>query len=105
MSVQRPETASIPDAPGAYLFRDAHGRVVYVGKALSLRKRLASYWGRPLHPRTEAMTEQATAVEWSEATSEDTLQTATNFAQARKVSWGIFRYQQYFRVPAIAIPA
>ena len=54
-SVPRPDTSTIPDAPGAYLFRDADGRVVYVGKAISLRKRLASYWGRPLHPRTEAM--------------------------------------------------
>ena len=58
-SVPRPDSTSIPDAPGAYLFRDMDGRVIYAGKALSLRKRLASYWGRPLHPRTEAMLEHA----------------------------------------------
>ena len=52
MNALRPETSQIPDQPGAYLFRDADGRVVYVGKARSLRKRLASYWGKPLHPRT-----------------------------------------------------
>jgi excinuclease ABC subunit C len=55
----RPESSSIPDAPGAYLFRDEDGRVIYVGKAGSLRKRLASYWSRPLHPRTEAMVDAA----------------------------------------------
>ena len=42
VTVPRPGHSSIPDLPGAYLFRDADGRVVYVGKARSLRKRLAS---------------------------------------------------------------
>ena len=55
MSFPRPAASSIPDAPGAYLFRDADGRVIYAGKARSLRKRLANYWSKPLHPRTEAM--------------------------------------------------
>jgi excinuclease ABC subunit C len=64
VSVPRPLPSSIPDEPGAYLFRDPDGRVLYVGKAKSLRKRLASYWGRPLHARTEAMTEHAASVEW-----------------------------------------
>src|SRR5204863_3356981 len=64
VSVPRPLPSSIPDEPGAYLFRDSDGRVLYVGKAKSLRKRLASYWGRPLHARTEAMVEHAGSVEW-----------------------------------------
>ena len=51
MSVVRPAPSSIPDAPGAYLFRDGDGRVIYAGKARSLRKRLASYWGKPLQER------------------------------------------------------
>ena len=54
MTAPRPQASSIPDAPGAYLFRDGDGRVIYAGKASSLRKRLASYWGKPLHPRTQA---------------------------------------------------
>ena len=62
MSVPRPTGSSIPDAPGAYLFRDPDGRVVYVGKARSLRKRLANYWSRPLHPRTEAMVTAAARI-------------------------------------------
>ena len=70
MTFGRPETASIPDSPGAYLFRDADGRVIYVGKAVSLRKRLASYWNRPQHPRTEAMLASARNVEWIVASTE-----------------------------------
>ncbi len=40
----RPPTGSIPDAPGSYQFLDAEGRVLYVGKAKSLRHRLPNYW-------------------------------------------------------------
>ncbi|MFA5786983.1 MAG: excinuclease ABC subunit UvrC [Actinomycetota bacterium] len=61
-----PELSEVPDAPGCYLFRDASERVVYVGKAASLRKRLANYFGEPgsLHVRTRAMLEAASSVEW-----------------------------------------
>jgi excinuclease ABC subunit C len=38
---------SLPDAPGVYLFRDAQRKVLYVGKALSIRKRVAGHFGRP----------------------------------------------------------
>src|SRR5438874_11797383 len=103
MSVLRPESASIPDAPGAYLFRDADGRVVYVGKALSLRKRLASYWGRPLHPRTEAMTEQATAVEWIVATTEvDALMLEYNLIKAHRPRFNV-RYRDDKSYPYLAL--
>ena len=62
----RPDPGAIPDAPGCYLFRDARGRVLYVGKAKSLRQRLGSYfqaWHLILH-RTQSMLEAAAAVEW-----------------------------------------
>ena len=51
-----PGPGSIPDEPGVYRFRDAHGRVIYVGKAKSLRQRLNSYFAdlAALHPRTAA---------------------------------------------------
>jgi excinuclease ABC subunit C len=68
--VQRPPTSEIPDAPGAYLFRDRHNRVVYVGKAKSLRKRVTSYFTKDLHPRTEQMVDTAETVEWIIAGSE-----------------------------------
>jgi excinuclease ABC subunit C len=61
---ERPKTSEIPDRPGAYLFRDKHGRVIYVGKAKSLRSRVSSYFGVGLHPRTQAMVDNAREVDW-----------------------------------------
>jgi excinuclease ABC subunit C len=87
VSVPRPDASSIPDAPGAYLFRDDDGRVVYVGKARSLRKRLANYWGRDLHPRTEAMVAAAASVEWIMASTEvDALLLEYNLIQEHRPS-------------------
>src|SRR6266581_7008331 len=62
----RPKPEAIPDHPGVYQFKDVAGRVIYVGKAISLRKRLASYFQplRVLHPRTAAMVEASAALEW-----------------------------------------
>ena len=61
---ERPKPSEIPDQPGAYFFRDKHGKVVYVGKAKSLRGRVPSYFGVGLHPRTQAMVDNAQSVEW-----------------------------------------
>ncbi|MDH2430284.1 excinuclease ABC subunit UvrC [Sphaerisporangium sp. TRM90804] len=63
----RPEPGSIPESPGVYRFRDAGGRVVYVGKAKSLRQRLNSYFAdfAGLHPRTQTMLATAAAVDWT----------------------------------------
>ncbi|MGH9299777.1 MAG: excinuclease ABC subunit UvrC, partial [Acidimicrobiales bacterium] len=62
--LERPK--AIPDAPGSYQFKDADGRVIYVGKARSLRGRLGNYFQDPrsLHPRTAQMMERASSVEW-----------------------------------------
>ncbi len=68
--MRRPTSAEIPDAPGAYLFRDVHGQVLYVGKAKSLRKRLANYFGKDLQARTAAMVESADSVDWIVTDSE-----------------------------------
>lgn len=69
-TLQRPPAGSIPALPGVYLFKDAHERVIYVGKAKSLRARLSNYFGGDLHPRTEAMVEAAADVEWIVTDSE-----------------------------------
>ena len=45
--LQRPPAGTIPDAPGSYQFRDRDGRVIYVGKAKSLRSRLSNYFQNP----------------------------------------------------------
>ena len=51
-----PDLSSYPDQPGIYLYRDAKGKILYVGKARSIRKRLASYFASgPKHPKTEAL--------------------------------------------------
>ena len=61
---ERPKTSEIPAKPGAYMFRDKHGKVIYAGKAKSLRSRVSSYFGVGLHPRTQAMVDAARSVEW-----------------------------------------
>src|SRR4029079_15570815 len=70
--VQRPPAGTIPEAPGSYQFKDAEGRVIYVGKAASLRQRLNSYFGDPglLHPRTAHMVTTASTVEWIQVRNE-----------------------------------
>ena len=68
--MKRPASAEIPDAPGAYIFRDAHGQVTYVGKAKSLRKRVVTYFNKDLAPRTRAMVEASDRVEWIVVDSE-----------------------------------
>ena len=63
----RPKTGEIPAKPGVYRFMDTEDRVIYVGKALSLRSRLTSYFqdAGALHPRTRAMVNTASHVEWT----------------------------------------
>ena len=59
--VERPPAGTVPDAPGSYQFRDSEGRILYVGKAKSLRNRLNSYFGRRdrLASRTANMLDEA----------------------------------------------
>jgi excinuclease ABC subunit C len=65
-STYRPAPGEIPDRPGVYRFHDEHGRVIYVGKAKSLRQRLTSYFAdlAGLHPRTRSMVTSAAGVDW-----------------------------------------
>lgn len=71
-SSYRPKPGQIPDSPGVYKFRDAHRRVIYVGKAKSLRQRLANYFQdlAGLHPRTRTMVTTAASVEWTVVSTE-----------------------------------
>jgi excinuclease ABC subunit C len=68
----RPAPGTLPDQPGVYKFRDEHGRVIYVGKAKSLRSRLSSYFQdvANLHIRTQTMVRTASAVEWTVVSTE-----------------------------------
>ena len=71
-SSYRPAPGTIPDSPGVYRFRDPTGRVIYVGKAKSLRSRLNSYFGDlwQLHQRTQQMVTTAASVDWVTVGSE-----------------------------------
>ncbi|GAB6904116.1 excinuclease ABC subunit UvrC [Kineosporia succinea] len=71
-STYRPAVGTIPEQPGVYRFREASGRVIYVGKAKSLRQRLNSYFADPagLHPRTQTMVFTAASVEWTTVNTE-----------------------------------
>ncbi|MEU2153538.1 excinuclease ABC subunit UvrC [Streptomyces sp. NPDC019396] len=71
-SSYRPKPGQIPDSPGVYKFRDEHRRVIYVGKAKSLRQRLANYFQdlASLHPRTRTMVTTAASVEWTVVSTE-----------------------------------
>ncbi|MET7511484.1 excinuclease ABC subunit UvrC [Streptomyces albidoflavus] len=71
-SSYRPKPGQIPDSPGVYRFRDDHRRVIYVGKAKSLRQRLSSYFQdlAGLHPRTRTMVTTASSVEWTVVSTE-----------------------------------
>lgn len=62
----RDRPVGVPDSPGSYQFKDAHGRIIYVGKAANLRARVSNYFQDPaqLHPRTAQMVSEAQSVEW-----------------------------------------
>ncbi|GAA0496857.1 excinuclease ABC subunit UvrC [Microbacterium aurantiacum] len=63
----KPRPGEIPTNPGVYRFRDADGRVLYVGKAKNLRARLSNYFAplHTLHERTRRMVLSAASVEWT----------------------------------------
>ena len=71
-SSYRPGPGEIPLDPGVYRFRDGDGRVIYVGKAKSLRSRLSSYFQdlSALHPRTRSMVTNGASVEWTVVSNE-----------------------------------
>lgn len=71
-STYRPAPGTIPTEPGVYRFSDAHGQVIYVGKAKNLRNRLNSYFQdiSALHPRTQRMVTTAAHVQWTVVANE-----------------------------------
>ncbi|MEO7421666.1 MAG: excinuclease ABC subunit UvrC [Ornithinibacter sp.] len=71
-STYRPRPGEIPTDPGVYRFRDRDGRVIYVGKAKSLRPRLSSYFQdiSALHHRTATMVRTGSSVEWTVVSTE-----------------------------------
>ncbi|MBI2669935.1 MAG: GIY-YIG nuclease family protein [Candidatus Yanofskybacteria bacterium] len=60
----------VPKTPGVYFFRDKHGQILYIGKAVNLKNRLASYFKSQLGGRTAKLMEKAIRVNWQKTDSE-----------------------------------
>lgn len=103
--VQRPPAGTIPDTPGSYQFKDADGRVIYVGKAKSLRSRLSNYFQNPrnLHSRTRQMVEMAETVEWMQVGNEvEALMLEYTLIQRHKPRFNV-RYMDDKSYPFLAV--
>jgi excinuclease ABC subunit C len=101
----RPAPGSIPVEPGVYRFRDPHGRVIYVGKAKSLRSRLTSYFAdvANLQPRTRQMVTTAAKVEWTVVNTEvEALQLEYNWIKEFDPRFNI-RYRDDKSYPVLAV--
>ena len=91
--------------PGVYRFRDPHGRVIYVGKAKSLRSRLNSYFADVygLAPRTRQMVTTASSVEWTVVSTEvEALQLEYNWIKEFDPRFNI-RYRDDKSYPVLAV--
>ena len=103
--VYRPAPGTIPDSPGVYRFRDPGGRVIYVGKAKSLRQRLNSYFADigGLHPRTAQMVTSAGGVEWTVVSTEvEALQLEYNWIKEFDPRFNV-RYRDDKSYPELAV--
>ena len=101
----RPAPGSIPESPGVYRFRDARGRVIYVGKAKNLRSRLNSYFAdfASLMPRTQWMLQDAAGVEWTVVGTEvEALQLEYSWIKQFDPRWNV-RYRDDKSYPYLAV--
>ncbi|MFI0861775.1 excinuclease ABC subunit UvrC [Streptomyces smyrnaeus] len=104
-STYRPKPGEIPDSPGVYRFRDEHRRVIYVGKAKSLRQRLNNYFQdlAGLHPRTRTMVTTAASVEWTVVNTEvEALQLEYSWIQEFDPRFNV-KYRDDKSYPSLAV--
>ena len=66
--------ANLPDAPGVYIFKDAGGEIIYIGKAKDLKKRVQSYFSRFLSDKTQALVAKIADIEYKLTPSESQAQ-------------------------------
>ena len=103
--VTRPPTGTIPTSPGSYQFKDAAGRVIYVGKAKNLRARLSNYFQNPrnLQVRTAQMVAEADTVEWIQVSTEvESLMLEHTLIQRHQPRYNV-RYRDDKSYPFLAI--
>ncbi|MGV9192883.1 excinuclease ABC subunit UvrC [Microbacterium sp. MC2] len=101
----KPKPGEIPTEPGVYRFRDAEGRVLYVGKAKNLRARLSNYFAplHTLHERTRRMVTTASSVEWTVVdTDVDSLQLEYMWIQEYSPPFNV-RYKDDKSYPYMAV--
>jgi excinuclease ABC subunit C len=104
-STYRPAPGTIPEEPGVYKFRDERDRVIYVGKAKSLRQRLNSYFANihDLHPRTRQMVTAAARVEWTVVSTEvEALQLEFNWIKEFDPRFNV-KYRDDKSYPSLAV--
>ncbi|HLU45227.1 MAG TPA: excinuclease ABC subunit UvrC [Natronosporangium sp.] len=104
-STYRPAPGTVPDAPGVYRFRDETGRVIYVGKAKSLRSRVNSYFADlwTLHPRTQQMVTTAASVDWVVVSTEvEALQLEYNWIKEYDPKFNV-KYRDDKSYPYLAV--
>jgi len=103
--VTRPPAGTIPTTPGSYQFKDASGRVLYVGKAKNLRNRLSNYFQNPrnLQLRTAQMVSEADTVEWIQVNTEvESLMLEYTLIQRHQPRYNV-RYRDDKSYPFLAI--
>ncbi len=99
----RPATADIPDSAGVYLFRDSRGRVIYVGKAKSLKHRVPSYFNAGLNRRSSSMLTAAAEVEWIMTANEvEALQLEVSLIKQHRPRFNV-RYRDDKSYPYLAV--
>jgi len=71
-SIVAEQVRKLPDSPGVYLMKDSNGKIIYVGKAASLKHRARSYFGsiQKLSPKIERMVDRIADVEYFVTSSE-----------------------------------
>jgi len=68
------KVAKLPEAPGVYLFKDAQGKIIYIGKAKSLKKRVQTYFSRDLSSKTQILVSKISDIEYKITPSESQAQ-------------------------------
>src|SRR4051812_40602306 len=94
---------ALPDAPGVYLFKDRKGKVLYVGKARSIRKRVGSHFSKPRARGAGDMIEQIDQIDFMATQTEaEALLTEQRFIRQHRPVFNI-RLRDDKSYPYIAI--
>lgn len=74
MTKLQDKVKNLPNTPGVYIFKDKQARIIYIGKAKALKKRVASYFSRPQNEKNQALVARIADVEYLLSPSESQAQ-------------------------------